>query len=328
MKSRSEAKGRDCKLDNEKRTELTTKPNAPIHKRSRSNNLQSTIYNPQFPILLFALLLLIGPGGAEAGSVEQTTTTTTGGTSDYLSEPLRLLYPSAPASLELKDVETPIFSSDTPGFDFMSLGTLTDPAALVTATPTLTKTLTLELGGGFRGRVFASPPWLDPLPDRFINPNSPGKLQIAVTVREDAGQGAGLLPGQTNWGHLLLSLNGALFDYSVPLIVGSPARVTRNSGDQVFGLYRQIVGQLDRQSDLDALIGTPTGPNGGQLALGLTVDYLGENEYNQRLDETGFVNRVSETLAQKDYNGDGWVGFKPEDIVKGAPGWALGHPVK
>jgi hypothetical protein len=30
-------------------------------------------------------------------------------------------------------------------------------------------------------------------------------------------------------------------------------------------------------------------------------------------------------LAQKDYNRDGWVGFRPEDILLGAPGWALGY---
>ncbi len=279
-------------------------------------------------ILLLCSLIIAGPAAAQsplAGEIDQAPLPGSASTGDYLSEPLRLLFPAAPASLELKDVKAPIFASDTPGYDFFSLGILPDPSRI--SSP-LTKTITLDLGGGFRGRIFARPPWLSPLPDRFINPTSAGKLQVAVTVRQDAGQGAGLLPGQTNWGHLLLSLNGVLFDYTVPLTVGNPVRVGRDNGDQVFELYRQITAQLDKLGDLETLIGTTIYPDGGQLALGLIVDYLGENQYNQRLPATEFVNRVCETLAQKDYNNDGWLGFKPEDIVLGAPGWALGQKVK
>ena len=280
---------------------------------------------------MLTLLLLSLPltGAVQAASEEvpgPAQTSSDASTSDYLSTSMRLLFPSAPASLDLGDVQAPFFNGDTPGYDLLSLGVLPDPEALTSSV--LTKTISLQLGGGFRGRVFAAPPWLSPLPDRFINPNQAGQLQIAITARQDAGQGAGLLPAQTNWGHLLLSLNGVLFDYAVPLIVGNPASVGRDKGDTVFGLYGQVKAQLDRESDLDAFIGTPTYPNSGQLALGLIVDYLGVDEYNHRLSEADFINRVAETLAQKDYNADGWIGFKPEDIVLGAPGWALGQQVK
>ncbi len=247
-------------------------------------------------------------------------------TSDYLADPLRLLFPSAPASLDLSNTDQAIFANGTPGFDLFALGVLS--SAESTTTTALTKTLTLELGGGFRGRVFASPAWLDPLPDRFINPQGQGKLQIEVKVRQDAGQGAGLLPGQTNWGRLLLSLNGTLFDYAVPLLVPAPNGVGRAEGEGVFTLYRHLTARLDAQGDLDALIGSPAFPNGGQFALGLIVDYLGEKEYNGRLPQLQFLDRVAETLAAKDYNADGWIGFKPEDVVIGAPGWALGKKTK
>ncbi len=283
-------------------------------------------------ILALSLLLLLSLNSVSA----QTTPTPNpqpptpsappadGSTSDYLSDSLRLLFPAVPASLELGDTEQPIFPSDAPGSDLLALGVLPDLAANSTS---ITRTITLDLGGGIRGRVFADPAWLYPIPSRFINPKDRGKLQIVVTVRQDAGQGAGLLPAQTNWGRLRLSLNGALFDYAAPLVVGSP-KVGRNEGDRVFDLHRQVATRLDAQGDLDSFIGTPTYPNASQLALGLAVDYLGENQYNQRLNEADFVGRVAETLSQKDYNNDGWVGFKPEDILLGAPGWALGKKVK
>jgi hypothetical protein len=245
--------------------------------------------------------------------------TATGSTTgDYLSESLRLLFPAAPASLEWANLEAPIFPSDTPTFDLVSLG------ILKAATPP-TKTLTLDLGGGVRGRLFAQPPWLSPLPDRFINGSGNGRLQVNLNVRQDAGQAAGLLPGQTNWGHLLLSLNGTLFDYAVPLIVEPPPAIKREDGPRVFALQHEIAERLDSQGDLAAFIGSPAYPNAGQVALGLAVDYLGENEYNQRLGRADFSGRVAEMLAQKDYNRDGWVGFRPEDILLGAPGWALGY---
>ncbi len=243
-----------------------------------------------------------------------------GSTSDYLPEALRLIFPSVPASLDLTDTESPIFPADLPGFDLLNLGIIPD---LTTSNP-LTKTITLELGGGIRGRIFADPAWLYPLPSRFLNPQDRGKIQVQVSVRQDAGQGAGLLPAQTNWGQMRLSLNGALFDYAAPIIVGS-AKIERKDSDRVFALHRQIASRLDSQGDLEAFIGSLAYPNASQLALGLVVDYLGENQYNQRLSETDFAGRVAETLAQKDYNGDGWLGFKPEDIVLGAPGWILGR---
>jgi hypothetical protein len=281
------------------------------------------------------LLLTVGPASAQTPTPTPTSTPgaqapsskADGTTSDYLPDALRLLFPAAPASLELDDTEAPIFPSDQPGFDLLALGVLSDPTATDPASTPLTKTISLELGGGIRGRVFADPAWLYPLPDRFINPKNQGKLQIQVTVRQDPGQGAGLLPGQTNWGHLRLSLNGALFDYAVPLIVGEP-RVGRNDGERVFALYRQGATRLDGQGDLDAFIGSAAFPNASQVALGLAVDYLAENQYNQKLAQADFVSRVAETLAQKDYNKDGWIGFKPEDVVIGAPGWALGKKVQ
>lgn len=243
-----------------------------------------------------------------------------GATSDYLSESLRLLFPSAPASLDWNNLEAPIFSSDTPTFDLVSLGILKSSSA----TP-LSKSFTLDLGGGVRGRIFAQPPWLQPVPDRFINGSGNGRLEIKLNLRQDPGQGAGLLPAQTNWGHLLLSLNGTLFDYAVPLIAEAPAAIKREDGDKVFALQKEIADRLDGLGDLDAFIGSPAYPNASQTALGLAVDYLGESEYNQRLARADFTDRVAEMLGQKDYNGDGWIGFKPEDILLGAPGWALGH---
>ena len=58
------------------------------------------------------------------------------------------------------------------------------------------------------------------------------------------------------------------------------------------------------------------------------MDYLGEKNYSGRLSEADFAGRVAETLAEKDYNGDNWIGFRQEDILIGAPGWALGRKVK
>jgi hypothetical protein len=275
---------------------------------------------------LAAVLYIARPAAAQTAPPTNAPTSQTtqpaadGTTSDYLGESLRLLFPSAPASLEWANLEAPIFPSNTPTFDLVSLGILKSGSPL-------TKTLTLELGGGLRGRLFAQPPWLNPVPDRFINGSGSGRLEVKLNVRQDAGQGAGLLPAQTNWGHLLLSLNGTLFDYAVPLIVEAPEAIKREDGEKVFGLQREIADRLDSQGDLDAFIGSPTYPNASQLALGLAVDYLGENEYNQRLGRADFINRVAELLGQKDYNGDGWMGFRTEDVLLGAPGWALGRPV-
>ena len=250
-----------------------------------------------------------------------------GSTADYLSEPLRLLFPSAAAPLELADVQPPLFPSATSGFDLVALGTLSDTRSLEPALQPLTKTLTLELKGGMRGRIFASPPWLQPLPDRFINPKDSGELKVTIGVRQDASQGAGLLPAQTNWGLLRLSLNGVIFDYATPLIVGPPPTVGTGQADKVFGLYRQVVARLQTQNDIEVAIGTPERPNAAQFILGLAVDYLGENGYNNRLSETDFAGRVAETLAGKDYDKDGWQGFRQEDILLGAPGWVLGRKV-
>ncbi len=244
-----------------------------------------------------------------------------GATSDYLSESLRLLFPAAPASLDWNGLDAPIFTSDTPTFDMVSLGILKFGDS-----PPLTKTYTLNLGGGVRGRLFAAPPWLNPLPDRFVNANGNGQLTVKLNVRQDAGQGAGLLPAQTNWGHLLLSLNGVMFDYAVPLIAEGPSAIKSEDGDKVFALQKEIGDRMDSQGDLDAFIGSPAYPNASQIALGLAVDYLGEPEYNQRLARKDFTGRVAEMLGQKDYNNDGWIGFRPEDILLGAPGWALGQP--
>jgi hypothetical protein len=251
----------------------------------------------------------------------QTAQPADGATSDYLSESLRLLFPAAPASLDWNGLQEPIFTSDTPGFDMVSLGIL----KFGDSTP-LTKTFTLNLGGGVRGRLFATPPWLSPVPDRFVNPGGNGQLNVSLNLRQDPGQGAGLLPAQTNWGHMLLSLNGVMFDYAVPLIAEGPPAIKTEDGDRVFALQKEIADRLDSQGDLDAFIGSPRYPNAAQVALGLAVDYLGEPEYNRRLARTDFTGRVAEMLSQKDYNHDGWIGFRPEDILLGAPGWALGQP--
>lgn len=284
-------------------------------------------YKWGFSAVLLLMLVSVGQLHAQTATPSPTAAPiqgnrTDGATSDYITDSLRLLFPSAPASLIISDVELPILPTDAPTFDLLPMGTL------VEANPTLTKTLNLELGGGIRGRVFANPPWLYPLPDRFINPQGTGRLQILVSVRQDAAQGAGLLPGQTNWGKLLLSLNGSLLEYAVPLVVAPPPKITRDSGTLIFSLHKEILSRLDAQGDIEAFIGTPAIPNGSQFVLGLIVDYLGEDQYNQRLAQADFVNRVTETLAQKDYNNDGWVGFKPEDILVGAPGWALGRKIR
>lgn len=251
----------------------------------------------------------------------QSTQPADGATGDYLSESLRLLFPAAPASLDWNGLAAPIFTSDTPAFDFVSLGLLKfgDSAPL-------SKTFTLNLGGGVRGRLFANPPWLNPVPDRFVNGGGNGQLTVNLNLRQDPGQGAGLLPAQTNWGHLLLSLNGTMFDYAVPLVAEGPPAVKSEDGEQVFTLQKEIADRLDGQGDLDAFIGSPRYPNAGQIALGLAVDYLAEPAYNTRLARSDFVDRVAEMLGQKDYNNDGWIGFRPEDILLGAPGWALGQP--
>lgn len=241
---------------------------------------------------------------------------------------MRLLFPSVAAPLELGDVQPPSFPNVTSALDLISLGTLADVRDQSAALQPLTKTLTLQLRGGVRGRIFASPPWLQPLPDRFINPKDNGELKVTVQVRQDASQGAGLLPGQTNWGLLRVSLNGAIFDYAAQVLVGPPPAVKADATERVFGLYRQVVSRLDSQGDLGAAISTPEQPNASQLVLGLVVDYLGENGYNGRLAEVDFVGRVAETLSGKDYNADSWIGFRQEDILVGAPGWALGRKVK
>lgn len=232
------------------------------------------------------------------------------------------------ASLELADVQPPQFPGRALPLDLVPLGTLPDIRDQASALQPLTKTLTLQLQGGIRGRIFGSPPWLQPVPDRFINPKDSGELKVAIKVRQDASQGAGLLPGQTNWGLLRVSLNGAIFDYVTPLLVGPPPAVKASDGDKIFGIYRQVVAKLDSQGDLGAAIVTPEQTNAGQFILGLTVDYLGENSYNGRLNEANFAGRVAETLSGKDYNGDGWIGFRQEDILIGAPGWVLGRKVK
>ncbi len=251
-----------------------------------------------------------------------------GTTSDYLPEGIQLLFPSAAASLDLSEIQNPFFPTSTNGFDMLSLGAATDARATGPILKPLTKNLTLQLKGGVRGRIFASPPWLQPLPDRFINPKDSGELKVAIQARQDAAQGAGLLPAQTNWGRLRLALNGAIFDYAVQVIVGPPPAPEANDAIKVFGLYRQIVAKLDSQGDLKAAITTPEQPNAAQFILGLVVDYLGENRYNNRLTETDFAGRVAETLAGKDYNADNWIGFRQEDILLGAPGWLLGKQVK
>ncbi|MEI7554434.1 hypothetical protein [Candidatus Chlorohelix sp.] len=272
-------------------------------------------------VILILLVLFVPP--ILSNSQE---TQTDPATSDYLPQPLQLLFPSLPASFSTEEVLPPNFDRNSPSFDLISMGTIPSPDA-ATGTP-LTKTLTLQLNGGIKGRIFSSPLWLSPIPDRFVNLSGNGELKVAISVKRDAAQGAGILPGQTNWGRMRLVLNGAIFDYSVQLLVGTPNKVVSSSSDRIFGLYRQIVAKLDAQGNMAAIIATPTFPNAGQTALGLIVDYLGENGYNQRMSEADFSGRIAETLSEKDYNGDGWVGFKPEDIVIGAPGWALGRKLK
>jgi hypothetical protein len=282
--------------------------------------------------LLAALLLTLSSASAQTQTPEPRPTepaaVSTGTTSDYLSRPLRLLFPSVAAPLELADIETPLFPNGTIGFDLVPLGAMADARDQSLVLQPITKTLTLQLSGGIRGRIFASPPWLQPIPDRFVNPKESGELKVAIRVRQDASQGAGLLPGQTNWGSLRVSLNGAIFDYATPLLVGPPPLVKTGDPRRVFNLYSQVVKRLDSQGDLGAAIVTAEQPNAGQFILGLVVDYLGEDGYNGRLSEADFVGRLAETLAGKDYNGDGWIGFRQEDILVGAPGWILGKKVK
>jgi|GEM_PF-2055051 len=267
------------------------------------------------------LILLTTTASAQTPPVPATDPTT----ADYLPQSLQLLFPSLPASYAPVGL-APSFDSAANGFDMISLGTLPNPESA--ATTPLTKTLTLKLTGGIEGRIFSRPAWLFPEPDRFVNIKKAGELKVAITLRRDAGQGAGILPGQTNWGRMRVVLNGAIFDYSAQVVVGAPAAVDRNSGDKVFALYRQVVAKLDKQGDIAAAISTPDYPNAGQFVLGLVLDYLGENGYNHKMSEADFVGRVAETLAEKDYNNDGWLGFKSEDILIGAPGWTLGKKTR
>jgi hypothetical protein len=309
---------RDYKLKDCTRKEIVTS----------CSNRQSSIVNRQSKIMLLVLLLVLTLGWPSASAQTPAPPATPGPsatTSDYLPEAMRLLFPSAAAPLDLNNVQPPAFPGVTSALDLVSLGTLSDLRNQSGPLQPISKTLTLRLQGGIRGRIFASPPWLQPVPDRFINPKDNGELKVAIQVRQDAAQGAGLLPAQTNWGFLRVSLNGALFDYATPLLVGPPPGVKTGDTERIFGLYRQVVTTLDRQGDLGAAIGTPEHPNAGQFILGLVVDYLGESEYNTRLGEADFANRVAETLAGKDYNGDNWIGFRQEDILLGAPGWLLGR---
>jgi hypothetical protein len=248
-------------------------------------------------------------------------------TADYLPQAMRLLFPSLPASLDLSDTTPLQLSSSAIGFDVVALGSLINPESSEIVQP-VTKTVMLKLRGGIRGRVFAEPAWLAPQPDRFINPQETGELNIKLDIRRDASRGAGLLPAQINWGKLRVVLNGAVFDYATPLMVGTPLKLPDGSSDRIFSLHRRIIALLDAKGDLGASISTPAFPNAGGFALGLIVDYLGEESYNKRLPEEDFSGRVAETLAEKDYNNDGWIGFKQADILLGAPGWVLGRKIR
>jgi hypothetical protein len=279
-------------------------------------------------VFIWVILYFGGFGMAQAQTPEPPAPTRSDpNTLDYLAPPMRLLFPSLPANVDISDVQKPIFSSTVIGFDVVALGSLPNPEGTEILQP-VTKTLTLKLRGGIRGRIFAEPAWLAPQPDRFLNPQESGELKINLNIRRDASRGAGLLPAQTNWGKLRLVLNGTVFDYAVPLVVGTPPKLPPGSSERVFILHRRIVTLLDGKGDLGASISTPTYPNASGFALGLIVDYLGEESYNKRLPENDFINRVAETLAEKDYNNDGWIGFKSEDILLGAPGWILGKKIK
>jgi hypothetical protein len=273
-----------------------------------------------FLLYLVSSLLLATSDSNAAIPVAQVTPET----SDYLSLPFRLLFPSLPANIELLDVTDPAFPNVFQGSDYLSLGTLSDPDTNNGIQP-ITKTISFNFKGGVRGRVFSSPAWLSVVPNYFANRNGKGTLDSVVSVREDAAKGAGLLPAQRNWGEMQVELNGFVFDYASSVLVGSPKNFKASQNDKVFELYHQVVNLLDRQGALVAAVGTVDYPNGSQFALGLIVDYLGEGEYSRRLAESDFTLRVAETLAGKDYNNDGWIGFTQADLLLGAPGWVLGH---
>lgn len=236
---------------------------------------------------------------------------------------MRLLFPSLPASLELGDVTEPYFPGALSA-DYLSLGTLSDPDSFSSGVQPVTKTVSFNFSGGVRGRVFSNPAWLEVTPSYFANRSGRGQLTSVVNVKQDAAEGAGLLPAQRNWGRMQIALNGYVFDYAATVLVGAPKNVTSSDGPKVFQLYQQIVSDLDKHGDLSAAIGTVAHANGSQFALGLVVDYLGQNEYDHRMSETDFADRVAETLAEKDYDKNGWVGFSSQDILQGAPGWVLG----
>lgn len=246
-------------------------------------------------------------------------------TADYLGSSLRLLFPSLPANIELQDVTEPDFPSNTLSTDYFPLGVLSNLYSAADGVQPITKTLQFNFKGGVRGRIFSYPAWLAATPNYFANRNGQGQLDSVVGVRQDAATGAGLLPAQQNWGQMQIELNGFVFDYSATVLVGSPKNVTKDSGDNVFKLYNQILGLLDQHGDISSAIGTVAHPNGSQFALGLVVDYLGESEYDHRMSEADFESRVAETLAEKDYNNDAWIGFTKQDILVGAPGWVLGR---
>ncbi len=275
--------------------------------------------------LSLAMLLLVASSNASAAPLSTPPAQTSPETADYMSLSLRLLFPSLPANLELSDITDPAFTNFTSGTDYLPLGTLSNPDTTQDGVQPITKTLSFNFKGGVRGRVFSSPAWLSVIPNYFANRNGKGQLDSIVSVRQDAAKGAGLLPAQRNWGQLRIVLNGFVLDYATTVLVGPPKNFVGDKGAKVFALYHQILGQLDQRGDLGAAIGTLAHPNGSQFALGLVTDYLGENEYNQRLSEADFANRVAEVLSDKDYGGDGWVGFTKDDVLIGAPGWALGH---
>ena len=278
-----------------------------------------------FFALSLAIPLLVVGSTATAAPVVAPPAQTSPETADYLSLSLRLLFPSLPANLELSDITDPAFTNFTSGTDYLPLGTLSDPDNTQAGVQPITKTLSFNFKGGVRGRVFSNPAWLSVIPNYFANRNGKGQLDSIVSVREDAAKGAGLLPAQRNWGQLRIVLNGFVLDYATTVLVGPPTSLGADKGAKVFELYHQMLGQLDQHGDLGVAISSQAHPNGSQFALGLVTDYLGENEYNQRMSETAFVNRVVEVLSDKDYNGDGWVGFTKDDVLIGAPGWILGH---
>jgi len=276
-------------------------------------------------VLSLGLLLSVASSIATAAPVPAPPAQTSPETADYMSLSLRLLFPSLPANLELSDITDPAFTNFTSGTDYLPLGTLSDPDTMLGSVQPITKTLSFNFKGGVRGRVFSNPAWLSVIPNYFANRNGKGQLDSIVSVRQDAAKGAGLLPAQRNWGQLRIVLNGFVLDYATTVLVGPPKNFMVDKGAKVFDLYHQILSQLDQRGDLGAAIGTQSHSNGSQFALGLVTDYLGENEYSQRMSEADFANRVAEVLSDKDYGGDGWVGFTKADVLIGAPGWVLGH---